>query len=83
MPDYKKIRECILMILANGPLTNREICEKVHALIPHALSPDSIRCPHTDWNQKEWEHEVRRAIYQLQEKGKIILDRKNHLYRLV
>lgn len=82
MPNYEKIRECILEILANGSLINCEICNKVHALVPDALSPDSIPCPHTHWNQKEWEHEVRRAINQLQIKRKIILDSENHLYRL-
>ncbi len=82
MPDYERIRECILKVLAKGSLTNREICDRVHAIIPHALSSDSIACSHTSWNQKEWEHEVRRAIYQLKVKGKIVFDSKNHLYRL-
>mgnify|MGYP001069263901 CR=1 FL=1 len=82
MPNYGKIRECILEVLTNGSLTNREICAKIHVLIPEALSPDSVACLHTSWDQKEWEHEVRRAIYQLQAKGKIMLDSENHLYRL-
>jgi hypothetical protein len=82
MPDYERIRECILRVLMNNSLTNREICHRVHALSPEALSPDSIPCPHTDWDQKEWEHEVRRAIYQLKDKGEIIFDSENHLYRL-
>jgi len=82
MPNYPKIRECILHVLTEHPLTNREICDRVHALIPDALSPDTVRCPHTHWKQWEWEHEIRRAIYQLKKKGKITLD-KNHLYQLV
>jgi len=82
MPNYERIRECILNVLAKGSLDNREICDKVHTIIPNALSSDSIACPHTHWNQKEWEHEVRRAIYQLKVKGEIIFDPENHLYRL-
>jgi len=82
MPDYEKVKKCILEILAIGSLTNRAICEKVYALIPGSLSSNSIACSHTDWDQKEWEHEVRRAIYQLKAKGKIIFDPNNHLYRL-
>lgn len=82
MPDYEEIRACILEILLNRSLTNHEICDEVHALVPHALSPDSISCPHTHWDQKEWEHEVRRAIYQLKVKGEIIYNSKSHLYKL-
>ena len=84
MPDYEEIAKCVLKVLEeNGPLRNREICQKVHALISHALSPDSMSCPHTNWNQKEWEHEIRRGICLLQAQGKITLDHKTLLYSVV
>ena len=82
MVDYEEIRECIVKILESGPLMNKRICEKVHEKIPDKLSPDSVDCPHTDWSQKEWEHEVRRAIYQLKQKDQIIYDEETQLYKL-
>jgi len=82
MPDYKRVKECILEVLAQSPLTNREICEKVRVLVPEALSSNSIDCSHTDGGQKEWKHEVRRAIYRLKVQEKIVFNPKNHTYRL-
>lgn len=82
MPNYPKIREEILKLLATRPLTNGEICDQIHTIIPEALSPDELSCPHTTWKQKEWQHEVRGAIDQLQDKGKITRDKRTHFYRL-